>query len=259
MARRDELVIGNGMALMQPTTRRGFLAMLGVAGTVLFMPGMFTACSGESVTDPLTDPANYRLDLSTGAGIMNYLYALKQVTAAFYTAAIAGSPGFAALTSDEKEALQDIQHHEVIHREFLRRVLGGAALPEIAFNAATMTKLVATPDTLLKSAQLFEDTAVSAYNGAAKYLTDAGQLLASAKIVSVEARHSAAIRDIRDAGARLFAGDDVVNPASGLDLKAEPGTVFNDIASRGVFVSPVSLTVGPTGTARPDAAAPNPI
>lgn len=258
MARRDVVVIGDGTALTHSTTRRRFLAALGVAGTVLFLPGMFTACSGESVTDPMTDPANYRLDLSTSLGIMNYLYTLEQVDAAFYTAAVAGSAGYAGLSSDEKEVFQDIQRHEVIHREFLRRLLGDAALPGIAFDAAAMTKLVATRDSLLRAAQLFEDTAVSAYNGAAKYLGDAAHLLALSKIVSVEARHAAAIRDIRDSGSRLFAGDDVVSPASGLDVKTEPGTVFNDISRRGLFVSPVTVVAAPAGTPTSDAPAPDP-
>ena len=259
MGEHPGLVIGDGVALALPTTRRRFLAMLGAAGTVLLLPGMFAGCGGESVTDPLTDPANYRLDLSSDTGIMNFAFALEQLEAAFYTAAVTGSPGFVALSPDEKELFQDIQRHEVIHREFLRRVLGDAALPEIAFDAATIATHVATPNSLLKFAQLLEDTGVSAYNGAAKYLNDGKYLGALAKIVSVEARHAAAIRDIRDSTGRLFADDNVVSLSTGLDVKAEPSTVYDDLTKRGVFVSPIALVAGPTGTATPDAPAPTPV
>jgi len=37
---------------------------------------------------------------------------------------------------------------------------------------------------------------VAAYNGAAQYLTDVNNLLVAGKIVSVEARHAAAIHDL---------------------------------------------------------------
>jgi len=46
----------------------------------------------------------------------------------------------------------------------------------------------------LKLAQTFEDTGVSAYNGAAPMIKSAAVLGAAGSIVQVEARHAAAIR-----------------------------------------------------------------
>jgi hypothetical protein len=257
MPESKELIISSSDQLLQSTTRRRFLGMLAMGGSVLMLPAVFTACDDDSITDPFTDPSRYRLDLSTDTGILNYAYALEQLEAAFYTAALT-SAGFAALSAAEKEVLQDLQAHEVIHREFFKQALGTAAIPEIGFNATTVGTRTATRDVLLSTSQLLEDTGVAAYNGAGKYLTVAANLLTAGKIVSVEARHAAAIRDIRDgANGRLFAGDDVVN-ASGLDVKSEPSTVLTSVASLNVLTSPLSISTGPTGTATADANAPTP-
>jgi len=240
-----ELIIESGDQLLQPTTRRRFLAMLAVGGSILLLPAAFTACADDdSITDPLLDPDRYRLDLSNDIGILNYAYALEQVEAAFYTVAL-GSGGFNASSLVEKEVLVDLQRHEVVHREFLKQVLGAAALPELGFSTATLGTLTASRDTLLSTAQLLEDTGVSAYNGAGKYLTNAANLLIAGKIVSVEARHAAAIRDIRDGpNGRKFAGDDVVN-AQGLDVKAEPSTVLSSITTLNVINSPLAIGTQP--------------
>jgi hypothetical protein len=258
MPESKELVIRSSDQLLQSTTRRRFLGLLAVGGSVLMLPSVFTACSDDdSITDPFTDPSRYRLDLSNDTGILNYAYALEQLEAAFYTAALT-SAGFNALSAAEKEVLQDLQKHEVIHREFFKQVLGAAALPEIGFNTTTVGTKTASRDVLLSTSQLLEDTGVAAYNGAGKYLTVAANLLVAGKIVSVEARHAAAIRDIRDGtNGRLFAGDDVVN-ASGLDVKSEPSTVLASVTSLNVLTSPLSIGTGPTGTATTDANAPTP-
>ncbi len=49
---------------------------------------------------------------------------------------------------------------------------------------------------MLETARTFEDLGVSAYNGAARYLSSGVFLCIAGKIVSVEARHAAAIRDL---------------------------------------------------------------
>jgi hypothetical protein len=256
MSESKELIISSSDQLLQPTTRRRFLGLLGVAGSVVLLPSVFAAC-GDDITDPTLNADNYRLDLSNDTGILNYAYALEQLEAAFYSTALT-SAGFAALNAAEQEVLGDLQKHEVIHREFFRTVLGTAAIPTIAFNSATIGQLTANRDVLLRTSQLLEDTGVSAYNGAGKYLTSAANLLVAGKIVSVEARHAAAIRDIRDGtNGRLFAGDDVVN-AQGLDVKAEPGTVLTSVGQLNVLASPVSIGAGPSGTATTDFKAPTP-
>ena len=91
-------------------------------------------------------------------------------------------------------------------------------------------------------------------------MTNAANLLVAGKIVSVEARHAAAIRDIRDTTGRLFAGDDVVNP-QGLDVKSEPSAVLTAVAGLNVLVSPLTKGTDPDASKKtsPDQPAPTPV
>ena len=253
------VVVHRAELLSRASTRRDFLKVLGVGGTIIMLPSLFTAC-GDSTNNGVTNPVatTYTLDLSNDTGILNYAYALEQLEAAYYTAALA-SAGFAALSANEQEVLADLQKHEVIHREFFKTVLGSSAIPTINFNATTVGALTATRSVLLSTSQLLEDTGVSAYNGAGKYLTSAANLLVAGTIVSVEARHAAAIRDIRDGTTgRLFAGDDVIN-ASGLDVKAEPSTVGGAVNSLNVVVGSIAIGTQPdSGKKTADQPAPTP-
>jgi beta-phosphoglucomutase-like phosphatase (HAD superfamily) len=251
--REKTMIVESADQLMQPASRRKFLRMLGVGGTVVLMPSLFAACSNDDdnpptgISSPPPPPPpptqSLSLNLSTDAGILSYAYLLEQLEAAFYTQAL-DSTGFSQLSAPEKEVLTDLQKHEVIHREFLKAVLGAAATPlALTFNATTVTALTKDRATLLSTSQLLEDTGVSAYNGAGKYLTVAANLTVAGKIVSVEARHAAAIRDIRDNTGKQFAGDDVVG-ADGLDVKAEPDEVLTAVKGLNVITSPTTITIG---------------
>ncbi len=253
------VVIDRADTLFSTTTRRNFLRTMGVGGSIVLLPGVFAACNNDEMTGIVPTNTTYTLDLSNDVGILNYAYALEQLEAAYYTAAIT-SPGFAALNAAEQEVLTDLQKHEVIHREWFKKVLGTAAIPAINFNTTTVGNLVANRTVLLSTSQALEDTGVSAYNGAGKYLTTPAYLLLAGKIVSVEARHAAAIRDIRDgANGRLFAGDDVVNVSSGLDVKAEPGTVGTAVNGLNVIRGSIAIGTPPDASKKtPDAPAPTP-
>lgn len=258
MPEEKDFIVSSGAQLLQPTTRRRFLSVMGMGGAIVFLPTVFAACNSDDNGTGPGGTTTYTLDLSNDTGILNYAYALEQLEAAYYTVAL-GSAGFAALSANEQEVLSDLQKHEVIHREFFKTVLGSAAIPAINFNATTVGTLTATRAVLLSTSQLLEDTGVSAYNGAGKYLTSPANLLVAGKIVSVEARHAAAIRDIRDGtNGRLFAGDDVVN-AAGLDVKSEPSTVIAAVNSLNVVVGTVTIGTQPDASKKTaDANAPTP-
>jgi len=225
------------------------------------MPSLFAACddNNTSVTGP---SGSATLNLTTDVGILNYAFALEQLEAAFYTAVV-GSAAFSGMTAEQKEVMTDLRNHEVAHRELLRAVLGSSAIGDLALSTTAVGTAVASTASILKNAEAFEDLGVSAYNGAGKYLQDAANLLVAGKIVSVEARHAAAIRDLREglslagtpAGTR-FAGDDVVN-AQGLDVKLEPSAVLTRVAATGIVTSSLSIGTSPTITA-PTADAPPP-
>lgn len=224
---KDTLVIGDPEVLAQLGTRRSFLRLLGVGGTIVLLPSVFAACNDDdNGTGPGAGPVT--ISLADDNGILNYAYALEQLEAGFYTLVLA-APVFGTLSVEEREVFTDLQRHEVIHREFFRNAIpAGVRIPDLQLTTSAVTTALATRASLLLTSETFEDLGVAAYNGAGKYLTNAANLLAAGKIVSVEARHAAAIRDLRDnptTGGRKFANSEVVN-AQGLDVKLEFEPVY---------------------------------
>lgn len=252
---RRTTVVERPEQLFKVETRRSFLKMLGVGGSIVLLPSVFAACHDNGdTTAPQVGPVS--LNLTTDTGILNYAYALEQLEAAFYTAVVA-SAAFSGMTAEQKEVFTDLRDHEVAHREFLRAVLGSGAIGALALNDSTVATATANTDSILKNSEAFEDLGVSAYNGAGKYLQDAANLLFAGKIVSVEARHAASIRDLREgkglAGTPAytrFAGDDVVN-AQGLDVKLEPSAVLTRVAATNFVSSSTSISIGTNATITP--------
>ena len=197
--------------------RRLFLHYVGAfaAGSALL-----AACK-EGEENPTTVMAP--VDLGSGdVGILNYAYALEQLEAAFYTQVIA-TP-YNGMSDAEKTLLTDIRNHEIIHREFFKAALGANAIAGLTPNFSAIT--FSDRSSVLNTAKAFEDLGVSAYNGAGNLIKDVNYLALAGKIVSVEARHAAAIRDLLNPKSADFAGDDVVAPTTGLDPANAPSVVL---------------------------------
>jgi Ferritin-like domain len=197
----------------------GFLDQLARSSgrrTFLQWSGLTIAVAAVGCSDDNSGPnPSTAVDLGSGdIGILNYAYALEQLEAAFYTAVLTGAY-FSGAPANEQEILTDIKNHEVIHRDFLKAALGSAAIANLTVDFTTVN--LADRASVLGAAKTFEDLGVSAYNGAGKLLLDPDYLVVAGKIVSVEARHAAAIRDLITPNS--FAGSDVVN-AMGLDFPA---------------------------------------
>jgi hypothetical protein len=193
--------------------RRHVLKWTGAAATVVV---------AGSVLPNFGISAALAADLGEGdIGVLNYAYALEQLEAAFYTMVI-DSP-YSGMTADETSWLTDIRDHEVEHRDFLKTALGDKAVGdlEVDFSAVDF----ASRESVLGTADVFENLGVGAYNGAGKLIENPDYLLAAGKIVSVEARHAAAIRDILNMNSVAFAGDDVIDE-NGLDVAYEPAFVL---------------------------------
>ena len=93
-----------------------------------------------------------------------------------------------------KSLATEIRDNETAHVDALKMTiqdLGGTPVkaPGVDFGDA-----FANQKAFLKLAQTFEDTGVSAYNGAAPAIESTDVLAAAGSIVQVEARHAAAIR-----------------------------------------------------------------
>ncbi len=202
----------NETFLSKKMQRRNFLTYAGAsaAGLALVAAG----CKKDNRNDR-------GIDLGTGdIGILNYAYALEQLEAAFYTKV---ATSFYANISDAERALfLDIRDHEISHRELFKKALGNSAIPALEVDFSSVN--FANRASVLSASKAFEDLGVSAYNGAGYLLKSVDYLTLAGKIVSVEARHAAYIRDLITPGS--FAGSDVVD-ANGLDKTRTPIEVLN--------------------------------
>ena len=200
--------------------RRKFLLFSGAAVTAAAIGVSCSKDNGENDT-------NNSVNLGSGdTGVLNYAYALEQLEAAFYIQVMA-TP-YSGMTAIETEYLRDIRDHEIAHREFFKNALGSNAIQGLEVNFSSIN--FSNRDSVLGTARAFEDLGVSAYNGAGRLLTSAAFLTLAGKIVSVEARHAAIIRElITPAPGTAFANSEVVN-AQGLDVVRTPAQVLEQAA-----------------------------
>ncbi|MDQ1096233.1 MULTISPECIES: ferritin-like domain-containing protein [Chryseobacterium] len=208
------------------TGRRNFLKLSGIG---LAMAGLTLVGCND---DDFEDMNGKVFDLGSGdVGVLNYAYALEQLEADFYTKVV--NNFYSGISSVEKQVFTDLYNHEVIHRDFFKAAISGATsnvLPTLEFQYPNVN--FNSRDSVLATAKALEDTGVAAYNGAGKYITNAAYLVIAGKIVSVEARHASAIRDLINPGTAAFSGDDVID-SNGLDLAKEPKDI---VAVAGGFI-----------------------
>ncbi len=200
-------------------SRRKFFGIMGASSAV-----MVAVASCKKYPGPIHGRG---VDLGSGdTGILNYAYALEQLEAAFYIKVIATPYG--KMSEWEQGYLTDVRDHEIAHREFFKAALGSSAIQqlEVDFSSVNFRDRLS----VLNTAKAFEDLGVSAYNGAGKLITNPAYLTLAGKIVSVEARHAALIRDLLSANS--FADMTVVN-SMGLDQERSPNEV---LAMAGVFI-----------------------
>jgi rubrerythrin len=208
-----KLVVGSD-DLAKQLSRRKFLGFAGAAS------GLIVVASGCKKETTSSNDTVAEVTLPAGdPGILNYAYALEQLEAAFYTQVIASQ--YAGITASEKAMLTDIRDHEIAHREFFKNALAGAAVGNLEFDFSSID--FGSRDSVLGTAKAFEDLGVSAYNGAGRLIETADYLVLAGKIVSVEARHAAYIRELIAKG--TFADDTAVN-AMGLDGSKKPTEVL---------------------------------
>ena len=126
----------------------------------------------------------------TDVRALNLLLLVERAEVAFYAAALEG----ATFGGELKAFARAVLAHEEEHVAYLEGALGDAAerAPEVDFAAHT-----GNAGAFARASARLEDVAVGAYNGQAAEVSP-GAFLAAARIVSVEARHAAWIRSIRD-------------------------------------------------------------
>ncbi len=205
-------------------SRRKFLAGSGaVAATAI------AGCSsGSSGPAPTPFPPTPTPGEQTDADILNFALNLEYLEAQFYLYAATGSGLSAAdtgnssatvtvpastmipnLSTAQQNYIYEIAQNELDHVRFLRSALGSSAvsMPNIdlmnSFNAAAMAATIgpafnpfASYEAFLVGAFVFEDVGVTAYHGAATFLSNPAYLTAAAEIMAVEAYHAAEIRTL---------------------------------------------------------------
>lgn len=213
-------------------SRRRFLGYTGAAAAVVL--GV-AACSKDD--SPGSNNGN-GINLGSGdTGILNYAYALEQLEAAFYTQVL--MTPYSGGSVAEMALMADIRDHEIAHREFFKNALGSNAIQslEVDFSGINFSSRTS----VLAAARTFEDLGVQAYNGAGKLIVNPAYLTLAGKIVSVEARHAAWIRDVISNGS--FADSTIVD-SNGLDMSKMPSEVL--IAANGFLKTKVSGVNLPT-------------
>lgn len=212
--------------------RRSFLKYAGAAtGTAALV---LAGCSKDNDS---TAPATTEVEVGAADnGVLNYAYALKQLESAFYLRLRSGAYYTTLASPAEKQVLDDLAKHEKTHVDFLKSIIPSTAIIKtLEIDVSTLD--FATRQGVLSAALLFEDLGVAAINGAARYLSTPLTVLTLGKMVSVEARHAALIRDLL--AYNSFAGSDVVDaftPAAsgtpgdgtgtGLELSKTPAQVL---------------------------------
>jgi Ferritin-like domain len=162
------------------TTRSQALrAALGAAGG-LAVGGLLIANQPE--------PAHSK-DEETEADVLNFALLLERVQAGFYAEGLRR----AHLKGELRQFARIAGAHERAHAGLLLKALGDAARrpPKLDFGDDT-----ADAHRFALAAEKLEDLSVAAYNSCADDLSPAA-LAQAGRIVSVEARHSAWIRDLR--------------------------------------------------------------
>lgn len=181
--------------LARTVSRRDALGRLGA-----------TVATVAVASAPLALGVMARDAFAQGAGIpqgirdvLNFALTLEYLEDEFYKAGLA-APGL--IPGSARTVFQQIGKHETAHVVLLRNVLGSQAVAKPAFDftaGGSFPDVFSNYQTFLALAQGFEDTGVRAYKGqAGNLITDNGTLTVALQIHSVEARHAAQVRRMRN-------------------------------------------------------------
>ncbi len=153
------------------------------------------ALAGATATLAAFGPATRKAVAAGGnvdLEVARFALVLERLEADYYVRALKEVPFRSASPRNMAATFADSEVQHVDALEKLVRQLGGRAgrAPRFDFGPALTNQ-----DAFLRLAMTFEDTGVSAYNGAAPLLQDDEVLATAGQIVQVEARHAARCRN----------------------------------------------------------------
>jgi hypothetical protein len=135
--------------------------------------------------------------------VLNFALTLEFLESTFYDTGVATS---GLIPSSDIAIFQQIMKHEDAHVVFLQTTLGSAAVEKPTFdftagngsNNGPFADVFSNYETFKTVSQAFEDTGVRAFKGqVANLISNDAILTAALQIHSVEARHAAAVRQLR--------------------------------------------------------------
>jgi len=168
---------------VDPDTRAAFLKKAGVGLGAISFGGVF---AGRAMARGTAIPAS---DIA----ILNFALTLEYLEAEFYAEAVAKNK----LSGELLRFAKVVSSHENNHVLFLKKTLGSKAVAKPKFDFKGTTE---NPGTFAATAQSLEDTGVHAYLGQVPNIKAKAVLIGAGRILPVEARHAAWIRDIRFSG-----------------------------------------------------------
>jgi rubrerythrin len=174
----DGDIAGEAPPLHSASRRRLVTTALAGGGTLL---------AGGVVLGALPRLAASAPSPAQDARILNFLLRLEYAQAAFYEQAAR-----AGLRGELRELAEEAGQHERAHVRFLRNRLGQAAATEPRFN---FEDAVGDRRRFLRTALALEENTLAAYIGQSANISR-GLRTPAARIVSIEARHAAWIKDI---------------------------------------------------------------
>lgn len=188
--------------------RRTFLKGAGIAGIGLATAGMIEGAFGPG--EKKVEAAQY-----ADAEILNFALNLEYLEAEFYLMAtynttlvrhgvIKASDESGPTTGGHRVSsfgdfayvATGLREDEIAHVQLLRAALGSAAVKKPAINLDALGYGFSSLNSFLKLARQFEDVGVSAYLGAAPFISSSKYLAAAAAILGTEAQHSGAVRQL---------------------------------------------------------------
>jgi rubrerythrin len=159
-------------------------------GVVATAPVLFAAVSSQAFGQDM--PAEV-------TAILNFALTLEYLEDEFYRTALGKSD---LIPGEFKTVFSQISKHETEHVATLKGALGSAAVAQPKFDFTAGGKyadVFSNFKTFALLSQTFEETGVAAYKGQAPGLMSQGKVLTTAlQIHSVEARHAAEVRRVRE-------------------------------------------------------------
>jgi hypothetical protein len=188
-----------------PANRRNFFKLTGGAALLAAVAG--AGCRGAG-NEP-GNPGWQGLNLGSGdVGVMNYLYLLESLAAAYYNQVL--EHPYPEINPPEQAILTQARDHVVVHVEFCKRFLASHAIPPQQFNFQIVE--FTSRDNVLHTALQLENVTVGGYNGAGKRFESPDVLELAQKMASARARQAVVISNMVAPNGKEFA-EGAMDPA----------------------------------------------